>query len=143
MSNTYFAFINKSDIPSRETLQSTIDSLGFNLELDPDFTPFEDEGFSPCSLNGKENIGFEIYYEEAHEVVGDDTEFQQIKGDKDYCISLSWGSDIYDCVCSMIISCALAKGFGATVSYEGEEPESLEIMLKNTRSLVQDIENEP
>lgn len=116
--------------------------MGFNLELDPDFTPFEDVGYSPCSLNGKENIGFEIYYEEAKEVVGDDREFQQIRGDKNYCISLVWGSDLYDCVCSMIVSCALAKGFGAVVSYEGEVPDSFEKMLKNTRSLLQDIESE-
>ena len=73
MSNTQMAFIERSRVPGRDQLQASIDALGFDMSLDPEFTPFEDEGFSPCVLAGEEEVGFEIFYEETDEVIdGDD-----------------------------------------------------------------------
>ena len=137
MSNTQYAFLKKDNVPTRETLQASIDQLGFDLKLDPEFTPFEDEGFSPCVLNGESDIGFEIFYEPTKDVVEDDEDFQKIAGSNDYCVSMRWGGSLKDCVSAMIVSAALAKDFGAVISYEGNEPEVLEELLNDTKSLVE------
>jgi len=43
-----------------------------------------------------------------------------------------------ECACVMIASYALARGFDAVVSYEGEEPaESLEAFLRETQECVE------
>lgn len=138
MSNTQFAFIKKDKVPNREALQSSIQKLGFNLELDPDFTPFEDEGFSPCILNGEENIGFEIYYETVKDITEDDGELKKIAIDKDYCISMSWGGRMKDCASVMIVSSALAKDYDAIISYEGDAPETLDKIISDTALIIED-----
>lgn len=136
MSNTQFAFLMKEKVPDRVALQASIDALGFNLQLHSEFTPFEDEGFSPCNLDSNDGVGFEIFYEPASDIVEDDEEFQDIVGDKDYCISMCWGGEMADCASVLVVSCALAKDFDAIISYEGEEPEPLEQMIQATREVV-------
>jgi hypothetical protein len=68
MSNTQIAFLNRSNVPDRGALQASIDRLGFNLTLHPEFTAFEDAGFSPCVLNGTPDVGFEVFYAPTSEV---------------------------------------------------------------------------
>ncbi len=140
MSNSQFAFLNKSDVPDLDALQNSIDKLGFDLQLCKDFTPFEDEGFLPCTLEGDNDTGFEIFYETVDEVCDDDgeedEELRLIAKDKDYCIVMCWGGSMKDCACVMIVSCALSKDFGAIVSYEGYEPDSLEQMLLDTKNIL-------
>jgi hypothetical protein len=138
MSNTQFAFLKRSSVPTREALQASIRGLGFDLTLDPEFTPFEDEGFSPCVFNGIEDVGFEVFYEPASEIAGDDEDLQEIIGENDYCISMVWRSSMKDFASVMIVSCALAKDFGAVISYEGEEPEVFDALLKTTKSIVEE-----
>ena len=126
MSNTQYAFLQKSNVPTREKLQESIDRLGYDLKLDPEFIPFEDDGFSPCVLEGNPGAGFEVFYEPTSSVVGDDDEFRSIAGGNDYCISMTWRGSMKDCAAAMIVSCALATDFGAVISYEGEEPETMD-----------------
>ena len=141
MSQTQFVFLNEVDVPNREKLQAALDALNFDLQLDPEFTPFEDEGFSPCILNGEENIGFEIYYEPAADLLedDDDEEFHKIVGAKDYAISLCWGGSFKDCMATLMVSIALSKEFGATVSYQGETVESIEGMLAGIEDCAKEI----
>jgi hypothetical protein len=47
-----------------------------------------------------------------------------------------------DCASAMIVSCALAKDFGAVVTYEGEPSDSFETLLENTKSIVADAAKE-
>ncbi|WP_455212288.1 hypothetical protein [Kaarinaea lacus] len=142
MSNIQFAFLRKENVPTREKLQESIDLLGYDLQLDPEFTPFEDEGFSPCILNGKDDIGFEIFYEPSEDVTEDDAAFQEIVGDNDYCISMSWGGSFGDCSCAMIVSLALAEDFGAIISYEGDEPEPIESLREELKEALREFEKE-
>lgn len=142
MSNTQFAFVSRSRVPDRAALQASIDALQFDLQLDPDFTPFEDSGFSPCILKGEEGFGFEIYYQEATEITEGDRELQEISGGLDHCISMVWSSSMKDLACAMIVSCSLAKDFGAVISYEGGPPESLEKMLSEIEGVLRDAEGE-
>lgn len=132
MSNTQFAFINRALVPDRKALQTAIDDLGFDLQLHPEFTAFEDSGFSPCSFKGEDGAGFEISYGEAAELIEEDEEFATLADGRDYCISLVWHSSLKDLACVMIVSVALAKYFDAIISYEGDEPESIEALLEAT-----------
>jgi hypothetical protein len=125
MSNTQYALLMKNKVPNRDALQASIDSLSFDLKLDPSFTPFTDSGFSPCVLNGADDVGFEIFYQEVRELEG----LEQIAGQNDFCISMMWHSSMKDCATAMIVSCALAKDFGAVITYEGEPPTPLERLL--------------
>jgi hypothetical protein len=145
MSQTQFAFLKKDHVPSREQLQAAIDALGFDLKLDSEFTPFKDEGYSPCTLRGEEDAGFEIFYEPATDLIEedeDDKEFIELIGDNDYAISLCWGSSFKDCACVLMVSVALAKDFGATISYEGEGSETIEGMKSGIQVCFDEIEKE-
>ena len=138
MSNTQYAFLKKSQEPGREALQASIDALGFDLTLYPDFSPLEDSGFLPCTLNGIAGVGFELNGEAAGEVVRGDNALRRIAGENDYGMSLVWGGSVEDRACAMIVSCALAKDFGAVVSYQGQAPEPLDHLLRSTRHIVDD-----
>ncbi len=136
MSNTQFIFIDKNHIPTKTQLQNSIDKLGYNFLLDPEFTPFEDEGFSPCTLNKESNVGFEIFYEPACDVINDDIQLKSIANGKNYCINLNWGGNMKDFACVMIVSSALAKYHQAIISYEGEGAESTNKLIKDTKAIV-------
>ncbi|MFZ6875850.1 hypothetical protein ACO0LF_27590 [Undibacterium sp. Di27W] len=116
--------------------------MGFKLKLDPAFTPFEDSGFSPCTLHELEGCGFDIFYEAAADLLEEDEELAAVVDGRDYCISLMWSSSLKDLACVMIVSTALAKYFDAIISYEGDEPESLEELLANTNAALEDADNE-
>jgi len=126
MSNTQFAFINQSDIPTREQLQGTIDQLGYDLKLDPELSLKDDEGFSPCILKEEPDVGFELFCESTTDVVEDDEEFEEMANGKDTCITMSWGSSFKDCSCVLIVSYALMKGYDAITTYEGEDLDTLD-----------------
>jgi len=142
MSNTQFAFIERSRVPDRAALQASVDALGFDLKLHPEYTRFDDSGFLPFVLNGEEGFGFEIYYEDAREIIGEDQRLRAHAAGRDYCISMVWRSSMKDLACVMIVSCALTKDFGAVVSYEGEPPEPLEKMLASTQDILKEGEGE-
>lgn len=136
MSNTQFAFIDKTRVPDRSALQASISSLGFDMELDPTYTPFEDAGFSPCTLNGRPGFGFEIYYDDACEVTGADEAMQSMAGGRDHCIMMVWHGSMNDGACALIVGAALAKDFDARVSYEGEPASTVEELLASAREML-------
>jgi hypothetical protein len=138
MSNTQFAFIDRSRVPDRSALQASIDAMRFDLKLHPEYTPFDDSGFLPFLLNGEEGFGFEIYYQDASEIIGDDRSLGAIANGRDHCISMVWRGSLKDLACVMIVSCALTKDFDAVVSYEGEKPQPLDAMLTATHDVIKD-----
>ncbi len=146
MSNTQFAFLEKENVPTGEAWQRAIDDLQFSVRLtiDPELAPFEDEGFSPCKWGDTDHdVGFEIYYEPAEDVYEDDEEFKAVAGEgNDYCISMSWGGSMLDCAAVMIASCALAKSFGAVISYEGDGPSQIEKLVQDTKETIISAEKE-
>ncbi|OPF63631.1 hypothetical protein [Hydrogenophaga sp. H7] len=142
MSNTQFAFIEKSEVPGQEALQSAIDELGFDLRVSPKFAPFKDSGFVPFTLKGETGPGFEIFYEDAAEISGADAALKTLAGGKDYCISMIWGGSMKDLACVLIVSCALAKAFGAVVSYEGEAPMPLPALIEATETILKLVASE-
>lgn len=143
MSNTQFAFLMKSAVPTAQALQRSIDALGFDLKLDPQLDFFKDQGFSPCVLNGQPDIGFEISSVSAHDILEDDENFQEIAGANDWCIGMSWGGSMHDCASVMIVSCAVAKDFGAVISYEGDPADPVAELIDGARNLVEELRAEP
>ena len=146
MSNSQFAFLKKENVPNKEQWQHAIDELAFEIRLavDPDLTPFEDEGFSPCKWgDADDDVGFEIYYVTTADVIEDEPSFKAVAGEEnDSCIVMCWGGSMKDCAAVMIASSSLAKSFGAIISYEGEQPDPLEKLIENTKSVITDAKNE-
>lgn len=142
MSNTLYAFIDRARIPNRSDLQLSVNALGFNLVIDEYYEPFENSGFLPFLLDGRKGMGFEIFYEDAAELIDQDDTLRAISAGRDYCISMSWGGSMADCACAMIICCALTKDFDASVSYEGDRPNTLAEMLAETQDAVIEAANE-
>ena len=140
MSNIQYAFISRSRVPNRSELQASIDALGFDLKLHIEYTPFEDSGFLPFTLNGKEGPGFEIQYESASEIIGEDQSLREIAAGRDYCISMAWHGSMKDLACVLIVSCALMKDFESVVSYEGNPPEPLENLLSEIPEVLLDAQ---
>ena len=97
------AFLRKGSVPSGADWQAAIDRLGLAFQLDPTLTPFEDSGFLPCSLAGKET-GFEIYYEPAESLLASYPQLREGIGDRDYAISFRWGGDMAECASVLIAS---------------------------------------
>jgi len=124
MANELFAFIDPAKVPTGEAWQAAIVECAFDLRLDPEMKPKEDSAFSPMTLLGKPS-GVEIYYTDEREFLD---EFDEIRGAREYCVSFRWGGDMGECACASIASFVLAKHFGALVSYEGDEPGSLEAL---------------
>jgi hypothetical protein len=133
MSNTQYAFLKSADVPSRAALQASIDALGFDLKLDPDLNLLADSGFSPCTLAGVEDVGFELIAGSADEVFEGAAE---LAPERDYCIGMIWRGSMKDCASVMIVSAALAKNFGAIISYEGDAPEPTDKLLEGAREVL-------
>ncbi len=142
MSNTQYVFIERAKVPDRSTLQASIDSMGFDLKLHPELNLLEDEGFSPCVLEGTADVGFELMPMTAEDAAGGDKDFLALAGGRDHCLTFSWRGSMKDCAVVMVVSCALAKDAGAIVSYEGEPPEPLENLVEGAKGVVEDARAE-
>jgi len=79
VANEPYAFLARDRVPSRDQWQDAIQRAGFDFVLDPKLVPFEDSGFAPCKLHGRD-AGFEIYYEDDAEVLA---EFEEVLGGRD------------------------------------------------------------
>lgn len=123
--NTQYCFIRKEKIPSGKELQDSIKALGFDLKIDPEIDLKADEGFSPCELEGHEDVGYELECDAVEEIFEEDEEFEKHIGDRDCYISMSWGSSFADCLAVLITTKALMKDFDAITTYDCEEPDSL------------------
>jgi hypothetical protein len=135
MANEQYAFLQKTAVPTRDQWQEAIDSCGFDFQLHPELKPFENSGFLPCKLSGAD-AGFEIYYDCTAELPN---EFAEIARGRDCCIGFRWGGSMAEGASVMIASYALAKCFGAVVSYEGEEPQDLEAFLSETQAIIEEV----
>ncbi len=142
MSNTQYAFVQSDLLPDRASLQKWIDALGYDLKLDPDLSLRDDEGYSPCVLEGEAEAGFELESGSAAEMADGDDDFLALAEGRDFCVSMTWRSSMKDCAAVMIVSCALAKNCDAVISYEGDDPDSLETMMESTAGILEKARGE-
>lgn len=142
MSNTQFAFMKKSAVPTAQALQQSIDALGFALTLDPELDLFKPTSTSPCVLSGEPDIFLDLVSEAASNVVGGDDGLRKVAGDNDWCISMWWHGSMKDCACVLIVSSALATDFGAVISYGGEPADDVAELLEATREAIDEARSE-
>ncbi len=114
MSMELHAFLRSSNMPTRDDWQERIGELGFPIELDREMDIGNDMGFSPCNVNGKVS-GFEIYFEDAKDVLKHYPECAKSVGDRNRCITFRWGGDLIECGCTLVASAALAGSYDAVV----------------------------
>ncbi len=123
-------------MPNRESWQNAITDLDFNvkLELDKKLTPLVDGSLCRCTLNeGREDEhGFEVYNGKAGGEFEDGFLVESIAGDREHYFMLRALSSMGDIACVLIASCALQKGFGSVISYDGKKPKAYNDLEKDT-----------
>ena len=108
MSLEFHVFMRKGRQPTREAWQSCIQSGGYPVELDPELDLSKDTGFSPTKLNGNPS-GFEIYPEDAQELLTAYADIQEQVGSRDFAVSFRWGGDASELKCVFCAAAALAE----------------------------------
>ncbi len=135
MANEQFAFLRIADVPSRDAWQKTIDESGIDFQLHPELDPITNVGYVPCTLAGSE-AGCEMYFDDSPGFLA---AFGEMVSGRDCCITFRWGGSMRECASGMIASYALAKDFGAVVTYEGEAPyEDIDLFLSWAKETVED-----
>ena len=119
MANSQTAFLDRSQVPTRQALQEAVKSLQFKLTIDESYVPFECAGYIPCTLDG-EDAGFEIKFGDSSTPLGNASNLRAQIGDRDTAITFRWGGDPRERVSAMIVSAVLAQSFGALVRRQGE-----------------------
>ena len=120
MANSQTAFLDRSQVPTRQALQEAVKSLQFKLTIDESYVPFECAGYIPCTLDG-EDAGFEIKFGDSSAGLADASDLRAQIGDRDTAITFRWGGDPRERVSAMIISTVLAQSFGALVRRQDED----------------------
>jgi hypothetical protein len=120
MSLQQTAYVARANVPDRSALQAAVDGLGFDCKIDAFYVPFQCSGFLPCVLAGS-GSGFEIYFEEAADVLSAFPNLLGTVGSRDVAITFRWGGNMSECACVPIVSAALAKTFGAIVNYQDDD----------------------
>jgi hypothetical protein len=143
MSLTQTAFVEKSHVPNRAKLEEAVRELGFDLNIDEFYRPFDCSGFLPCVLKGKKS-GFEIYFESPDEALQNFPHLKEKIGARDCAINFRWGGDMAECACVLIVSAALAKSFGAVVHYQDDDLlYSAEQLVEEAKAALQNAESAP
>jgi hypothetical protein len=120
MSQEQTAYVDRASVPQLNALQDAVDSLGFDYKLDGSYMPFTSAGFLACLLNGRKS-GFEIYFDQAGELLRNFPDLAKAVGKRDIAITFRWGGDMAECASVMIVSAALAKSFDAIVHYQNDD----------------------
>ncbi len=103
MSVEMYAFLNQSDLPSRNEWQAAIDSLGLPVVLDEQINPRDTIGYSPCALRGG-NAGFEYSVERAKDLGPPDSARHF-----DSAAVFRWSGDLAECASAMAAAAALLR----------------------------------
>lgn len=134
MKKAQTAFLNRSQVPSRQALQEAINNLRFKLTIDESYVPLECAGYIPCTLDG-EDAGFELKFGDSSVCLDDMPALQVQIGNRDTAMTLRWGGDPRERISAMIVSAALAQGFDALVYRQGDDAfRPSEQLLSETRS---------
>lgn len=112
-------FMHASKLPTPGAWAQAIKAAHFELEIDPEFSWDEFEGFLPAKYKGRD-AGFELYKEDFDLAELSDSERADL-GDRPLLVTLITHSDMREYISSMIaaaVLCAIADGKLA----EGGEP---------------------
>jgi len=101
MSMEQYAFLPREKVPAAADWQASMTDLGFDLQLDPELTPYASSGFVPCKL-GDSDAGFEIYFGSAEELLTEYPHCREQVAPRDYAISFRWSGDMAECASALI-----------------------------------------
>lgn len=140
MAKTLIAFIEHSQVPSRQALQEAIKNLRFRLSLDEAYVPFEWSGYLPCTLDG-EDAGVDIRFaDSASRLAGQPQLLLQI-GNRGTAILLRGGGDPREQASALILGAVLAHSFGALVHQHGDDAMSAaEQLLEEARDAFSQVQ---
>lgn len=121
MARAQIAYLNRKDVPARNSLQAAIHQLGFKIALDESYEPFETKGYLPCTLDG-EDAGFDLRFQRVEEEVS--SNLASAIGDRDTAMKFRWAGDPREQLAALAVCAALVEKFGAIV----HEPERDELL---------------
>jgi hypothetical protein len=120
VSLTQSAFLERARVPDRTKLEASIRALGFQLTLAESYEPFESSGFLPCVLNGAPS-GFEIDFGSTDDALEAFPHLKPHLGGRDCEITFTWGGDMAECACVLIVCAALVTDCDAVVYYDADD----------------------
>ncbi len=136
MSMIQTVFFKKTELPTKEQLEKTIQTLGselgFNFKFLEDFKNFDDLKGMSCEINGVET-GFEIYFDTAEDLSESFPELKDIINNFDYGVSFAWGADYAAGACIAVLSIALIDICNSVVFFEDSQ------MLYSKEILMEEI----
>lgn len=112
--------MRRDRVPSHAAFQAAIDTTGFDLKLDPFYSPLVSEGFHPCRFGDRET-GFEIMWQPMDEIREAFPHLMGDIGNRDVCLTFILHSDMMECASAMMASAALARECDAFVLYQDDE----------------------
>jgi hypothetical protein len=119
MSMELHVLVTASRLPDRQQWQAAIDSLGYDLHLDPELSVRDNTGFVPCTFKGQES-GFEFDVFPASDIIESYPEFEKQFERRDMSANFRWGGDLVEMACVLVASAALAKS-GDGVWFDPQE----------------------
>ena len=146
MTNILFAYLDKSNIPTRESWQHSINELNFGvaLKLPTDLEVLTDGAICKCMLstNKTNEEQFELYNGKVEwNEESDKYKYMELAGKRDYYFMLKSHGTVGSNVCMCMVCYALLIGFDAVISYDGIDTNAYSSLEKTTRDLLVKYEN--
>ena len=140
MSMTQMAFLRKAEIPTKQKIQESINSLGYDFKIMDDFETFYDVDGLTCKINGHETW-FEIYFHTIDEIADDIEWIKPDLTDQDTAISFIWGANLAAGACIGLVSVALIDLSNALVYYMDDEmPYTREMLISDTPEYLKELD---
>ena len=140
MSMTQIAFLKKGETLSRQKIQESINSLGYDFTIMDDFESIYTIDGLTCKINGHETY-FEMYFNSAAEIVADNSWIESDLTDQDTAISFVWGANFAAGACIGLISIALIDNCDALIYYMDDEMKyTKEMLLSDTTQFLTELE---
>jgi len=108
MSIELHIFIHDARVPTRESWQRAIETLGFPTVLDETLDVHKQTGFSPAGYAGQ-STGFEFAVEPADNVLSYYPHIADRVGDREKCATFTWGGDLTEMAAALSAAAALTK----------------------------------
>jgi hypothetical protein len=142
MSMTQIAFVRKAEIPTNKQIQESIQLLGYDFKILNDLDKRIDQDGLECIINGHKTY-FEIYLDNAAEVIKEASWIKPDLTDQDTAISFIWGADFAAGACIGLISVVLIDHCKALVYYMDDQMKySKAALLTDTPQFLSELEKQ-
>lgn len=108
MSMELHVLIDSAKLPDIRKWQTAIDSLGFDVKVDPSVIVETDTGFLPATYKGRKS-GFEFDVSASSDIISAYGDQASNFKDADLSANFRWGGDLDEIACALVASAALTK----------------------------------